>query len=105
MLIIATLMLIMATLAAVATRKALDGYPMEMFEAATDDSGEEVDEEQLSDLQCGVCRNVMKYPMVLPCGHSFCRYCIEAWYAMGSSKSCRYFVLGHMLCSRILLAI
>ena len=28
---------------------------------------------------CSICRNDYTDPRVLPCGHTFCRQCIEAW--------------------------
>jgi len=75
---------------------ALDGFPLEMFECASEEAdahdgahgAHHADQELVDDLQCGVCRNVMKDPMTVPCGHSFCSYCITAWMQMGSSSSC-----------------
>ena len=29
------------------------------------------------DLKCAVCQDIYKEPMLLPCGHSFCRVCLE----------------------------
>ena len=83
--------IVLSKIAASSDALALDGYPMELFRSTADGSSEDLDlddAEQLEDLQCGVCRNIMKDPMVVPCGHSFCRYCIEAWYAMGDTKTC-----------------
>jgi hypothetical protein len=39
----------------------LEGYEAELF-----DSG------MAEDMSCGVCQLVMKDPVVVPCGHSFC---------------------------------
>jgi hypothetical protein len=49
------------------------------------------DVEAMDGLLCGVCRLVVKDPVVIPCGHSFCRYCMETWMESGgdSCPCCR----------------
>ena len=29
------------------------------------------------ELKCAVCKDIYKEPMLLPCGHSFCKVCLE----------------------------
>ncbi|GIZ40895.1 hypothetical protein CKM354_000421600 [Cercospora kikuchii] len=38
------------------------------------------------DAECGICQDVYKDPVELPCGHTFCRACISLW--LSSKKTC-----------------
>lgn len=38
------------------------------------------------DAECGICQDVFKDPVELPCGHIFCRHCISLWLA--GKKTC-----------------
>ncbi|TNN53397.1 E3 ubiquitin/ISG15 ligase TRIM25 [Liparis tanakae] len=40
--------------------------------------------------QCTVCRQVFTDPVTTPCGHNFCRACLEtAWAGAGAAEACR----------------
>jgi hypothetical protein len=34
------------------------------------------------DLECGVCFNLLVEPICIPCGHTFCRLCLEQAFAV-----------------------
>ena len=59
----------------------LCGYNVDLFDA----EGCSVD---ITDLQCGVCREVMRDPVTVSCGHSFCSYCITEWVTYRHQRSC-----------------
>ncbi|XP_050955992.1 E3 ubiquitin-protein ligase TRIM35 isoform X2 [Labeo rohita] len=40
------------------------------------------------DFLCPVCRDVFNYPVVLLCGHSFCRACIDQCWSVNDSRRC-----------------
>uniref|UniRef100_A0A8C4QB82 RING-type domain-containing protein n=1 Tax=Eptatretus burgeri TaxID=7764 RepID=A0A8C4QB82_EPTBU len=43
----------------------------------------------LDELKCPVCFELYEEPIALPCGHSFCRVCIEtSWESRGDDTSC-----------------
>uniref|UniRef100_A0A667XR15 RING-type domain-containing protein n=1 Tax=Myripristis murdjan TaxID=586833 RepID=A0A667XR15_9TELE len=42
------------------------------------------------DLCCPVCRDVFKDPVVLSCSHSFCRACLQSWWAEKPTKDCPF---------------
>uniref|UniRef100_A0A8C4QV43 Uncharacterized protein n=1 Tax=Eptatretus burgeri TaxID=7764 RepID=A0A8C4QV43_EPTBU len=41
------------------------------------------------ELQCVVCFDLYKEPITLPCGHSFCRVCIEKYWETWDCPNCR----------------
>ncbi|XP_006797241.1 zinc-binding protein A33-like [Neolamprologus brichardi] len=40
------------------------------------------------DCTCPVCCDIFKDPVVLLCGHSFCKYCLEEWWRQSSLQAC-----------------
>ncbi|BAT80478.1 hypothetical protein VIGAN_03006500 [Vigna angularis var. angularis] len=38
-------------------------------------------EKLLKGFRCGICRKVMQYPITTPCGHNFCKACLEGAFA------------------------
>lgn len=41
-----------------------------------------------ADFLCPVCRDVFDHPVVLPCGHSGCKDCIEQYWRVSDSRQC-----------------
>ncbi|XP_048015500.1 zinc-binding protein A33 isoform X4 [Megalobrama amblycephala] len=41
-----------------------------------------------ADFFCPVCRDVFDHPVVLPCGHSGCKDCIEQYWRVSDSRQC-----------------
>lgn len=39
-------------------------------------------------LICGICANVLEEAVITPCGHSFCRQCLETWLESSESDTC-----------------
>ncbi|XP_026990782.2 E3 ubiquitin-protein ligase TRIM69-like [Tachysurus fulvidraco] len=39
-------------------------------------------------LRCSMCKYMLKEPVTIPCGHSFCRTCIESYWSKISSTGC-----------------
>ncbi|XP_041832302.1 E3 ubiquitin-protein ligase TRIM35-like isoform X2 [Melanotaenia boesemani] len=37
---------------------------------------------------CPVCCDIFNDPVVLLCGHSFCKYCLQEWWRQSSQKTC-----------------
>lgn len=40
------------------------------------------------DLGCIICQGLLAWPVTLPCGHSFCRYCLQGLWGAGRRWSC-----------------
>ncbi|XP_053193037.1 zinc-binding protein A33-like [Scomber japonicus] len=40
------------------------------------------------DCSCPVCCDIFKDPVVLLCGHSFCKYCLQEWWRQSRCKTC-----------------
>ncbi|XP_061584199.1 E3 ubiquitin-protein ligase TRIM35-like [Cololabis saira] len=40
------------------------------------------------DLLCSVCQDIFKDPVVLSCSHSFCRACLQSWWAQQKTQPC-----------------
>nr|XP_046229828.1 zinc-binding protein A33-like [Scatophagus argus] len=40
------------------------------------------------DCTCPVCCDIFKDPVILLCGHSFCKYCLQEWWRQSSLKTC-----------------
>ncbi|XP_062293188.1 zinc-binding protein A33-like isoform X2 [Scomber scombrus] len=40
------------------------------------------------DCTCPVCCDIFKDPVVLLCGHSFCKYCLQEWWRQSRCKTC-----------------
>ncbi|XP_061584332.1 E3 ubiquitin-protein ligase TRIM35-like [Cololabis saira] len=40
------------------------------------------------DLSCPVCQDIFKDPVVLSCSHSFCRACLQSWWAEKETRPC-----------------
>lgn len=40
------------------------------------------------DYTCPVCCDIFKDPVVLLCGHSFCKYCLKEWWRQSSLQAC-----------------
>ncbi|XP_061584193.1 E3 ubiquitin-protein ligase TRIM35-like [Cololabis saira] len=43
-----------------------------------------------NDLSCPVCYNIFKDPVILSCSHSFCRACIQRWWADKETRPCPF---------------
>lgn len=41
-----------------------------------------------ADCTCPVCCDLFTDPVVLLCGHSFCKYCIQEWWRQSSLRTC-----------------
>jgi hypothetical protein len=42
----------------------------------------------MGDFACVCCFQILKSPVTLECGHSFCELCLAKWYLTGSSNTC-----------------
>jgi hypothetical protein len=42
----------------------------------------------LDEFNCVCCFNILKRPVTLQCGHSFCQLCLAKWYLAGSASTC-----------------
>ncbi|XP_049442346.1 nuclear factor 7, ovary-like [Epinephelus fuscoguttatus] len=40
------------------------------------------------DLCCPVCQDVFRHPVVLSCGHSFCKDCLKSWWRQKQASEC-----------------
>ncbi|XP_061584331.1 E3 ubiquitin-protein ligase TRIM35-like, partial [Cololabis saira] len=40
------------------------------------------------DLSCPICQEIFKDPVVLSCSHSFCRACLQSWWAEKETRPC-----------------
>lgn len=40
------------------------------------------------DCTCPVCCDIFKDPVVLLCGHSFCKYCLQEWWRQSRLQTC-----------------
>ncbi|KAF7652451.1 hypothetical protein LDENG_00096290 [Lucifuga dentata] len=40
------------------------------------------------DLSCSICHDVFKEPVVLSCSHSFCKVCLQSWWAERPTHDC-----------------
>ena len=48
-------------------------------------------QEALCELQCGVCHEVPSNPLETPCGHLFCRLCLQTWtHKHNNCPTCRH---------------
>lgn len=41
-----------------------------------------------ADFNCPVCCDLFKDPVVLLCGHSFCKFCLQEWWRQSRFQSC-----------------
>ncbi|XP_052069767.1 bifunctional apoptosis regulator-like [Mytilus californianus] len=41
-----------------------------------------------SDVNCGVCYDILIFPTTLRCGHNFCRPCLAQWFSTSKKKEC-----------------
>jgi len=41
-----------------------------------------------SDVNCGVCYELLILPTTLRCGHNFCRHCLAKWYFASKKTEC-----------------
>ena len=39
-------------------------------------------------LICGICANVLEQAVITPCGHSFCKTCLETWLESSETDTC-----------------
>ena len=88
--------------------------PQALVVAGGDDGGGDDDDEQHTpapsnvphcadeDIMCGVCREMLWMPVVLACGHVFCRVCLMGRPHSDSSAGCPYCALPS--CSQIPIA-
>ncbi|KAK7689300.1 hypothetical protein QCA50_007091 [Cerrena zonata] len=44
------------------------------------DTGSELVSSLLEAFQCSICVNFLAFPVMLPCGHTFCGTCVVSWY-------------------------
>ena len=55
------------------------GFPVAIFADRPDE-----------DLICAICHDVLESPICCPCGHSFCRSCLDSWLETGENcPTCR----------------
>lgn len=66
---------------------------LEINTSSIDENYQIVDESKLSNLinesfVCNCCFEILKHPVTLPCGHSFCQFCLANWYLASESTKC-----------------
>ena len=65
----------------------------EMTTSSSEDNFQIVNESKLLNLInesfiCNCCFEILKHPVTLPCGHSFCQFCLANWYLASESTKC-----------------
>ncbi|XP_051260664.1 nuclear factor 7, ovary-like [Dicentrarchus labrax] len=41
-----------------------------------------------NELSCSICQDTFKDPVLLPCGHSFCKVCVQQWWRTKQVREC-----------------